>query len=298
MYGEPAGRVIFVRAALFSVEEAARISRESVPNDGGDVKKHDGNVSEVLTSQKGHIPDDDRAFEYLPSAKVRRENATLAPGTQTEACEIFNTHRCTRAHRQEYQTHVTQHAVRGCRRKSSGSDDASLSCDRTRELRRATQKSSTRGSVSVRSRHEPVSLPEGQSASRPERLVSEAQVSPTQPLTCLSFCGVLPPPLLSFFRAGFPGVCLIAGVATSAIRGVSRCGCVTSPYSGKVLPDSRGQWHQEQRAPTQEPRILQVSLYNTLCADGYRCTYLLVGYLWFWVFSSLLNQPKLRQVRS
>ena len=30
VYGEPAGRVIFVRAVLISVEEAARISRESV----------------------------------------------------------------------------------------------------------------------------------------------------------------------------------------------------------------------------------------------------------------------------
>ena len=29
VYGEPAGRVIFVRAALISVEEAARISSES-----------------------------------------------------------------------------------------------------------------------------------------------------------------------------------------------------------------------------------------------------------------------------
>ena len=42
LHGEPAGRVIFVRAALISVEEAARISRESVPNDGGDTKEHDG----------------------------------------------------------------------------------------------------------------------------------------------------------------------------------------------------------------------------------------------------------------
>ena len=29
LYGEPAGRVILVRAALFSVEEASRFSRES-----------------------------------------------------------------------------------------------------------------------------------------------------------------------------------------------------------------------------------------------------------------------------
>ena len=95
VYGEPSGRVLLVRAALISVEEAARISRESVPNDGGVVKEHDGSMSEGLASYQGHFPVNDRAFEYLPSAKVRRErerkNASLAPGTQTEACEMFNT---------------------------------------------------------------------------------------------------------------------------------------------------------------------------------------------------------------
>ena len=47
VYGEPAGRVK-IRAALISVEEAARISSESVPNDGGDIKENDGSVSEGL----------------------------------------------------------------------------------------------------------------------------------------------------------------------------------------------------------------------------------------------------------
>ena len=137
VYGEPAGRVILVRATLFSVEEAARISRESVPIDGGGVKEHDGSVSEGLASYQGHFPVDDRAFEYLPSAKVRRENASLAPGIQTEACETFSTRRWTRPLRQEYQTQETQHTVREFRRKSctsSVSDDASLSCDRTRSV--------------------------------------------------------------------------------------------------------------------------------------------------------------------
>ena len=74
VYGEPAERVIFVRAALISVEEAARISRECVPNDGGDIKEHDGSVREGLTSFQGHFPPvDDRAFEYLPFAHVRVE---------------------------------------------------------------------------------------------------------------------------------------------------------------------------------------------------------------------------------
>ena len=62
VYGESAGRVIFVRAALISVEEAARISRESVPNDGGGVREHDGSVSEGLASNQGHFPVGDRAF--------------------------------------------------------------------------------------------------------------------------------------------------------------------------------------------------------------------------------------------
>ena len=71
VYGEPTGRVIFVRTALISVEEAARISSESVPNDVGDIKEHDGSVSEGLASYLGHFPVHDRAFEYLPSGKVR-----------------------------------------------------------------------------------------------------------------------------------------------------------------------------------------------------------------------------------
>ena len=58
VYGEAAGRVIFVRAALISVEEATRISLESVPNDGGDIKEHDGSVSEGLASygERKHHP--------------------------------------------------------------------------------------------------------------------------------------------------------------------------------------------------------------------------------------------------
>ena len=44
------------------------------------------------------------------------------------------------------------------------------------------------------------------------------------------------------------------GCAVAPARGVSRGGCAASPCSGKVPPDSRGQWHQEHRAPTQEPR--------------------------------------------
>ena len=55
--------MILVRAALFSVDEAARIARESVPNDGGGTKEHDGSVSEGLASYQGHFPVNDSAFE-------------------------------------------------------------------------------------------------------------------------------------------------------------------------------------------------------------------------------------------
>ena len=65
--------MIFVSDTLISVEEAARISRECVPNDGGDIKEHDGSVNEGLKSYQCHFPVDHRAFEYLPSAKTRGE---------------------------------------------------------------------------------------------------------------------------------------------------------------------------------------------------------------------------------
>ena len=89
------------------------------------------------------------------------------------------------------------------------------------KLRRATQKSSTRGSVSVKSRHERVSLPEGQSASRSERLSTQPspdcfsfqaagvtfQLPREGRRACLSVgCSLLLFSLLSFFRAGFLGV--------------------------------------------------------------------------------------------
>ena len=83
VYRETARRVILVRAALFSVEDAARISRESVPNDGGVIKEHDGSMSAGLASYQGHFPVDDRAFAYLSSAKVRRERERLSGARNT-----------------------------------------------------------------------------------------------------------------------------------------------------------------------------------------------------------------------
>ena len=143
----------------------------------------------------------------------------------------------------------------------------------------------------MKNRHEPVPQPKGQSGSRPERLL-------TQPCPdCFSrpraSCGrgvglvfLWCAPFFSslFFRFSVLVSRELSGsrrcaVATPAIRGVSRGGSAASPCSGKVPPDSRGQWHQEHRAPTQVPRILQVSPCSAWCADGYRCTYLLVGYL-------------------
>ena len=173
------------------------------------------------------------------------------------------------------------------------------------KLRRATQKSSTRRSVSVKSRHEPVSLPEGQSASRPERLV-------TQPCPdCLSrprasrsssrgrgvglvFLWCAPSFSSLFSRFSVLGSWELSrsrrcAVATSAIRGVSQGGCAASPGSGKVPPDSRGQWHQEHRAPTQEPHNFSGIPLSMWYAAGY-CAYLFTGGM-FWVFGSLLYQP-------
>ena len=132
-----AGRtsVIFVRAALFSVEEAARISSESVPNDGGVIKEHDGSVSEGLASYQGHFPVDDRAFEHLSSGKVRgektppwrQEHKRRHVKSSARADGQDRTGRSTRLKRRSTAGH-------GCRRKSgtsSVSNDASLSCDRT-----------------------------------------------------------------------------------------------------------------------------------------------------------------------
>ena len=217
-----------------SLEEAARMSRENVPNDGG-IKKHGGSMSEGLASYQGHFPVEDRAFEYLPSAKVRRESASLAPGTQTEAREIFNTGRWTRPLRQEY----SKQGMGAGERVSSPADAmmqasvvAGIMARRDElsffpvvqgfehhELRQATQKSSTRGSVSVKSRHEPVPQPKGQSASRPERFLTlPSPVCFLRPRASRSssrgrgvglfflWCAPSFSSLLSFFRAGFPGV--------------------------------------------------------------------------------------------
>ena len=101
----------------------------------------------------------------------------------------------------------------------------------------------------MRSRHELVSLPEGQSASSPERLVTQPcpdsffqaagvtfQLPREGRRACLSVvCSLLLFSLLSFFRAGFPVVVQKQGcaVATPVIRGVSK-GCAATPCSGKV----------------------------------------------------------------
>ena len=81
----------------------------------------------------------------------------------------------------------------------------------------------------MKSRHEPVSLPEGQSASRPERLVTQPcpdcfsqaagvtfQLPREGRRACLSVvCSLILFSLLSFFRAGFPGVVLKQEVRSS-----------------------------------------------------------------------------------
>ena len=123
----------------------------------------------------------------------------------------------------------------------------------------------------MKSRHEPVPQSEGQSASRPECIVTHpspdcfsrpraSRSSSRGRGVGLVFLWGAPSFSSLFFRFSV----LVSrelsrsrgcAVATSAIRGVSRCGCAASPCSGEVPPDSRGQWHPEHRAPTQEPRI-------------------------------------------
>ena len=121
-----------------------------------------------------------------------------------------------------------------------------------RALRARQDPARSEPSVSVKNRHEPVPQPEGQSASRPECLATQPfpvcfsqaagvtfQLPREGRRACLSVvCSLLLFSLLSFFRAGFSGVFQKQGcaVATSAIRGVSRGGCVASPCSGKVPP--------------------------------------------------------------
>ena len=155
------------------------------------------------------------------------------------------------------------------------------------------------------SRHEPVPQPKGQSASRPERLVTQpcpdcfsrpraSRSSSRGRGVGLVFLWFAPSFSSLFFRFSV----LVSGelsrsrgcaVATSAIRGVSRGGCVASPCSGKVPPTSRGQWHQEHRAPTQEPSIFfryPFSTYSLYAA--YYWPYLAM----FWVFGSLLHASR------
>ena len=126
--------------------------------------------------------------------------------------------------------------------------------------------------MSVKSRHEPVPQPEGQSASLPNLAQTvfpgrgRHVPAPAGGASGLVFLLCAPSFSSLFFRFSVLVSRVLSrskgcAVATPAIRGVSRGGCATSPCSGKVHPDSRGQWHQEHRAPTQEPRILQVSPY-------------------------------------
>ena len=169
------------------------------------------------------------------------------------------------------------------------------------ELRRATRRSLTRGSVSVKSRHELVPQFKGQSVSRPERLVTQpcpdcfsrpraSRSSSRGRCVGLVFLSCAPSFSSLFFRFSVLISRELSGsrgcaVATSAIRGVCRGGCVASPYSGTVPPGTSGQWHQELRTPTQEPRILQVSL------PQYRCIYFLMEYPCSWSSVSCICPP-------
>ena len=72
-------------------------------------------------------------------------------------------------------------------------------------------------------------------------------------------------------------------VATPAIRGVSRVLVPHLLVAVRFLPTSRGQWHQEHMAPTQEPSIF--SGIPSVRSPLVRC-YLWLYLLVFWVFGS------------
>ena len=111
----------------------------------------------------------------------------------------------------------------------------------------------------------------GQSASRPERLVTHpcpdcfSRPRSSRSSSCgrgvgLVFQWCAPSFSSLFFRFSVLVPRELSrswgcAVATPAVRGVSQGGCAAFPCSGEFPPDSRGQWHQEHRAPTQVPCI-------------------------------------------
>ena len=131
----------------------------------------------------------------------------------------------------------------------------------------------------MKSRHEPVSLPEGQ----PERLetqpcpdcFSRSRASRSSSLgrgVGLVFLSCAPSFSSLFFRFSVlvSWSCLEAGggaVASPAIRGVSRGGCVASPRSGKVL--SQLERAVAPRAQGADPRTAHPSGIPL----QYRCTF-------------------------
>ena len=93
----------------------------------------------------------------------------------------------------------------------------------------------------------------------------------------LSPCCVLPPSLLSsvVFLCWFLWCCLEAGGAQCPLRPSEGLAGVVVPHlrvAVRFPPTSRGQWHQEHRAPTQEPSIFSG------ISQQYRCINFLVGY--------------------
>ena len=154
----------------------------------------------------------------------------------------------------------------------------------------------------MKSRHEPVPQPKGQSASRPERLVTQlfpdCFFRPRASRCCsrgrgvgLVFLWCVPcfsSLFFRFFRAGFLGVVKKQGVRSShSGHPEGLAGVVVSHLLVAVRfpPDLRGQWRQEHRAPTQE------TAHPSGIPLQFPCTYFLVGLSIFWVFGSLLHQP-------
>ena len=251
-----------VSAALFSVEEAARFSRQSVP-------KVVLQLTTALFSFRFPRRYRTQFLRYFNLYDKHGERKSR-PGTRNTNGGVQHGPLDKIAQSGVPGTRDSKQCTGGCERVSSPPETmmqasvvAGIMACRSvlglrgqgfehNELRRATRKSSTRGSVSVKSTHEPVSLPKGQSSNRPERLVTQLSETvfpgrgrhvpaPAGGASGLSFCRVLPPSLLSsfVFRAGFPGVVQKQEVRSShfAIRGVSRGGLLLQLYSSRISVD-------------------------------------------------------------
>ena len=133
-----------------------------------------------------------------------------------------------------------------------------------RALRARQDPARSEPSVSVKSRHKPVPQPEGQSATRPECLITHpcpgcfsrlwaSRSSSRGRGVGLVFLLCAPSFSSLFFRFSVLFSRVLSrsrrcAVATPAIRGVSRVVVPHLLVAVRFLPTSRGQWHHEHRS--------------------------------------------------